>query len=369
MARLAIPRVLNWGQRGTVGVAIPQSLEMRGVAATVGDVDILRNVTLSVSAGEVVALLGPSGCGKTTLLRILAGVERLSAGQVLLDGRAIASQQVFVEPEARGIGFVFQDYALFPHLTLLQNVMFGLRRQNADVARETAMRALSRVGLAALADQWPDRLSGGEQQRVALARAIAPRPGVILMDEPFSNLDRRMRDTIREETVSILRELKTTALIVTHDPEEAMRVADRIALMRAGEVVQAGQAFDLYQKPRDAFTARFFCDFNEITGVVRAGRVETPLGNFPAPGLAEGTTACAFVRPQAIKIVPAGFCLPARVIEKRFLGEVTLVDLAMPGLERPIRARVRLGVNDKLFGDVGIDIAGDEVLVFQAEPA
>ena len=355
----------RWGQRGTAGAAIPARLSLVGVDHQFGGTHVLRGIDLDVAPGEVVCLLGPSGCGKTTLLRLAAGVDAPTRGRISLDEREVAGAQRFVPPEERGVGLMFQDYALFPHLTVRQNVLFGLRALAPADAQTAALRALSRVGMEPYADAYPHMLSGGEQQRVALARAVAPRPGVILMDEPFSNLDRRMRDAVREETVALLRELGATTLIVTHDPEEAMRIADRIVLMRRGTIVQSGTAVDLYRRPVDLTAARFFCDFNEVDGVVRGGRADSPLGLFPAPGVPDGP-AVVCVRPQAIRLRAAGFCLPGRVMTRRFLGEVDLLEIAVQGVEAPLRARLRGGGPAKPGQDVGIDIDQDEVLVFAA---
>jgi len=278
----------------------------------------------------------------------------------------VSGPRAFVPPEERGIGLMFQDYALFPHLSVLQNVTFGLRDLSSADAEAAARRALARVGLERAADDYPHTLSGGEQQRVALARSIAPRPGVLLMDEPFSNLDRRMRDAIRDETVAILRETGATTIVVTHDPEEAMRIADRIILMRSGMIVQHGRAEELYHRPVDLFAARFFCDFNELEATIEAGRVTTPLGVFPAPNLAEGTQAVLCVRPQAIRLRPAGSCLPGRILSRRFLGEVDLIHVAVQGLERPLQARLRSAGPVEPGQDVGVDVDPQEVLVFAA---
>jgi len=359
-------RSRRWGQRGTVGAAIPASLSFQALRHCYGGRTVLDDITLAIEAGEVVCLLGPSGCGKTTLLRLAAGVEVPTSGAVLLDGREVAGPTAFVEPEERGVGLMFQDYALFPHLTVMENVLFGLRALSGADAATAARRALSRVGLIGHAGAYPHMLSGGEQQRVALARAVAPRPGVILMDEPFSNLDRRMRDAVREETVALLREMGATAVIVTHDPEEAMRIADRIVLMRGGTIAQAGTAAALYDRPVDLEAARFFCDFNEVEGWVRGGRVQTPLGLFPAPGVADGTPAVVCVRPQAVLMRAAGFCLPGRVLSRRFLGEVDLIEIAVQGLDAPVRARIRGAPLAVAGADVGVDIDPDEVLVFAA---
>ena len=360
--RLRLPR---FGQRGTAGASIPAELAFDNVVQTYGGVRALDGVTLAIAPGELVCLLGHSGCGKTTLLRLAAGVESAASGRVLLDGREVSGPKVFVPPEHRGVGLMFQDYALFPHLSTLDNVLFGLRDLSPSQAEVEARRALARVGLEHFALGLPNTLSGGEQQRVALARAIAPRPGVLLMDEPFSNLDRRMRDAIRDETVAILRETGATTIVVTHDPEEAMRIADRVVLMRAGSVVQEGPAESLYRRPVDIEAARFFCDFNEVEGMCRSGRVTTPVGVFEAAGVADGAAAVC-IRPQGVRLRPPAFCLPGRVVSRRFLGEVDLFQVVVQGVDRPLQARVRGPIAMEPGQDVGVEIDPAEVLVFPA---
>lgn len=359
-------RWLSWGRRGTAGAAIPMALGFRNVTQRFGAVTALDDVTLAIEPGEIVALLGQSGCGKTTLLRLAAGVERPSEGCVVLEGQDVSSPSRFVEPDQRGIGLVFQDYALFPHLSVRENVRFGLRGMSPADADATAMRAIARVGLADLADSYPHMLSGGEQQRIALARAVAPRPGVLLMDEPFSNLDRRLRDVVRDETAALLQETGATSIIVTHDPEDAMRIADRIVLMRSGRIEQIGTGEALYHRPGSLFAARFFCDFTEIEGRVTGGAVDTPVGRFPAKGLSEGAAVVVCIRPHSIRIVPKGFYQPGRVLMRRFLGEVDHVLLAVDGFDRPLLARLSLAGDLGEGDEVGIDIPSDEVLVFPA---
>ncbi|HEX2726598.1 MAG TPA: ABC transporter ATP-binding protein [Beijerinckiaceae bacterium] len=361
--RVRFPR---WGQRGTAGASIPAELAFEHVSQTYGATRALDDVSLVIRPGEIVCLLGHSGCGKTTLLRVAAGVETPSEGRVFLDRIEVSGPKTLLPPEQRGIGLMFQDYALFPHLTILQNVTFGLRDLPAGEAEALGRRALARVGLERNAGDYPDILSGGEQQRVALARSIAPRPGVLLMDEPFSNLDRRMRDAIREETIAILREMGATTIVVTHDPEEAMRIADRIVLMRQGRVVQEGDAETIYRRPADIFAARFFCDFNEVEGVARGGEVATPLGTFPAGGLGDGQPALVCVRPRGVQLRPAGEALPGRVVSRRFLGELDLLHIAVQGLDAPLQARVGNRMKAEVGQDVGVHINPDEVLVFAA---
>jgi iron(III) transport system ATP-binding protein len=353
----------RWGRRGTAGATIPARLGFDRITHRYGDVTAVRDLSLTVEPGEIVALLGRSGCGKTTLLRIAAGIERQSGGRVLLDDREIAGDRSFTAPEKRGIGLVFQDYALFPHLTIVQNVAFGLKALSGAEARQVALAALDRVGMAGYAASHPHALSGGEQQRVALARAIAPRPGVLLMDEPFSGLDKRLRDSVREETLTVLRETQATCVIVTHDPEEAMRMADRVALMRAGELVQLGSPEELYNRPFDIFGARFFSELNEVEGRVRGNRVETALGVFDAAGLADGpATVC--VRLSAVRLLDAGEGVPGRLLSRRFLGEVDLLDIAVQGLDTPIRARARANPGLALRSEIGVAVDPSGVLVF-----
>jgi iron(III) transport system ATP-binding protein len=284
---------------------------------------------------------------------------------VLLNGQEIAGPENFVPPEKRGIGLMFQDHALFPHMTNLENVRFGLRGFSRAEAERQALQALDRVGLGKRGSEYPHTLSGGEQQRVALARAIAPRPAVILMDEPFSGLDSRLRDTVRSETLAILREARATCVIVTHDAEEAMRMGDRIALMNKGLVVACGEPLQVYRHPETLFAARFFSEINELAGWAHRGQIETPLGTFPSIELADGE-AVVCIRPQGIRLKPAGVGLPGRIVAHRFVGEVGLLEIAMPGLDEPVLARLPEPVNRKEGEDVGVEIDPAEVLVFAA---
>jgi iron(III) transport system ATP-binding protein len=348
---------------GATGAA---RLTFQGVTHRYGAVAAVSDFSLDIAAGEIVSLLGPSGCGKTTLLRLAAGVERPGAGRILINAREVAGEGAFEPPERRNVGLMFQDYALFPHLTNLANVMFGLKSRPRAEAEGAARAALARVGLARYADAYPHMLSGGEQQRVALARAVAPHPSILLMDEPFSNLDRRLRDAVREETLHLLRDAGVTCVIVTHDAEEAMLLADRIALMRAGRLVQAGSPADLYRAPADLAAARFFCELNEVAATVHDGVAQSAVGRFPAPDLPDGAAALVAVRPQAISLRPAGTGLPGVLASRRFLGEVELLELKVNGLAEPLLARVRERVHLPPGAHVGVAIDPAEVLVFAA---
>ncbi len=313
-------------------------LETEGLTRRFGGAPVVDGVTLSVAAGQVMCLLGPSGCGKSTTLRMIAGVELPDAGRVRIAGRIVSGPGVFVPPEARSVGLMFQDFALFPHLTVAQNVGFGLRGEGR-AARVGAL--LERVNLTGFGGKHPHQLSGGEQQRVALARALAPRPRVMLMDEPFSGLDNRLRDGIRDTTLEVLKEEGTAVLLVTHEPDEALRMGDEIALMRGGQIVQRGSPYNIYNAPVDRAAAAFFSDINVIKGVSRGALTDTPFGAFLTPGHADGAGVEIVIRPQHLKIdfdragrgpdpTPQDGT-PARgtVTRARYLGRESLVDFAM----------------------------------------
>ncbi|MEM9592452.1 MAG: ABC transporter ATP-binding protein, partial [Pseudomonadota bacterium] len=322
--------------RGKAAVTCAASLKVDCVSRRYGPSFALEDVTLEVEPGKVLCLLGPSGCGKTTLLRIVAGVEAPSSGAILLDDQEVAGPNRFVPPEKRGVGLMFQDFALFPHLTILDNVAFGLRSLSKQEAQAEARAALKRVGLSHYESDYPHILSGGQQQRVALARAIAPRPGVVLMDEPFSGLDSQLRESMREETLAILRESRATCIVVTHDAEEAMRMGDIIALMREGRIAQMGPAPELYRAPRDIFAARTFSDLNELPARVQGGKAETPLGTFAVPNFDDGIAVIVCIRQGGIRFLKAGEGTSGRVLDTRFLGDVGLLEIAVSGIEQPV---------------------------------
>ena len=336
-------------QEATAGVTIASSLELERIGFDVAGRAILDDVTIAMRPGSLTCLLGPSGSGKSTLLRIAAGLERPSRGRVLRDGVELSSPGNVVAPERRGIGLVFQDYALFAHMSLVENVSYGLRRMARGARREHALHMLARVGLADRAVARPHELSGGEQQRVALARALAPKPAILLLDEPFSGLDARLRDEVRDATLAILRESRATAAFVTHDPVEALRIADHIVLLDDGRVVQQGTAKTMFGRPASLFAASFFSQLNLFETVVEKGRAMTPLGPVPVNRATEGAAATACVRMSAVTIrmaddptVPPG-AATARVVGSRFLGEDELLELRLDGDGRTVRAKVPAG--------------------------
>jgi iron(III) transport system ATP-binding protein len=314
------------------------ALRLEHVSHAFGALLAVDDLSLSVAPGELVCLLGPSGCGKTTVLRIAAGLEGLQRGRVLMDDKPVADETTDVPPEARGVGLVFQDYALFPHLTVLDNVAFGLRSLSGAARRARALDALAQVGMESSAKVYPHTLSGGQQQRVALARALAPKPRVMLLDEPFSGLDARLRNQVRDDTLHVLKESGAATLMVTHDPEEAMFMADRVALMCCGRLVQLGRPTDLYFAPDDAFVAGFFGEINHLEGVIRGGVVATPFGEVAAPELPEGTPVEVLIRPEALRLqsladATSGAAGTAKVMASRMLGRSSLVHLSVTGGE------------------------------------
>lgn len=323
-------------------------LAMERIGHAFGAFAAVQDLSLTVAAGELVCLLGPSGCGKTTTLRIAAGVERQRTGRVTIEGSVVSDDALHTPPEGRSIGLMFQDFALFPHLSVADNVGFGLKRNAPERGRVVADH-LALVGLSEYGDKFPHMLSGGEQQRVALARALAPKPGVMLMDEPFSGLDNRLRDTVRDETLGILDGQDAGVLMITHDPGEAMRMADRIALMRAGRIVQAGTPHELYHAPVDRQAAAFFSDINVFAGIVAGGSVSTVLGTFPASGLADGSGAEVVIRPHHIAIAdadpgtnPDGACaVPATVVRSRFIGAEATIQARIGDQGSSVNATLR----------------------------
>lgn len=318
----------------------PPRLEIRNITRHIDGRRVVDDVSLSIHAGEVTCLLGPSGCGKSTTLRMIAGVEMQDSGEIWVDGELICDTVFRVPPEKRGIGLMFQDFALFPHLSVADNVAFGLRGSREE-KRARVLELLTKVDLDRFIDGFPHQLSGGEQQRVALARALAPRPRIMLMDEPFSGLDNRLRDGIRDETLTLLKQEDTAVLLVTHEPEEAMRMADQIALMRDGQIVQRGAPYNVYTRPVDRAAVAFFSDTNVLRARVEGALAMTPFGRFLAPGIADGTEVDIVFRPQHVRIdfdrngkgpaPTASEGSPARgVVERaRFMGNESLVEFRM----------------------------------------
>lgn len=305
---------------------------------------ILHGIDVELPGGRITAILGPSGCGKSTLLRCIAGHEPIRGGRISCGDTLLCDASGGLPPERRRIGMVFQDHALFPHRRLWQNVAFGLRHLRRRQRREQAQHHLERVGLGALAERYPHQCSGGQQQRCALARALAPQPRALLLDEPFSGLDANLRDSIREETLGLLRASGITCAFVTHDPEEALGSADHLILMQAGRIVQSGDPATVWDAPVDADALRLLAPVVRIPGHIRDGMVESALGRWPAERpLPDGPVRIS-LRADALRADPAG-SISAVITEQRFLGSDRLSELQ---LADQVRISIKHSAEDSL---------------------
>ena len=289
-----------------------------GVNKSFGPVVALDGFDLCIKSGALTALLGPSGCGKTTALRVMAGFERPDGGEVLVGEREVASPTAWVPPEKRRVGMVFQDWALFPHLDVMGNVAFGLPKGEHRRVREV----LEMVSLDRFAERMPHELSGGQQQRVALARALAPRPAVVLLDEPFSNLDASLRGRLRAEVKQVLRAAEATAVFVTHDQEEALAIGDQLAVMSEGRILQTGAPHEVYRRPASRAVAELVGEANFLSGVVRSGRAHTAVGAVEAQGRCDGDVV-VMVRPETVSLESGDGA--GRIVDAEFYGHDQLV--------------------------------------------
>ena len=348
------------------------ALEFSAVSHRYAGEAVLRDVTLAANPAEVTCLLGASGSGKTTLLRLAAGLLRLQTGEVRLDGDLLCSPTRHPPPEQRPVGLVFQEHVLFPHKTVLDNVAFGLRDRKPAERRAVAEASLDAVGLAAFANRFPDTLSGGQQQRVALARSLAPSPRVMLLDEPFANVDATLRRALREDARRALRQSGSIAVIVTHDPEEALELADRIAVLADGEVAQLGTPAEIWEQPAARTVAALFGETQRVPGRASAASVATPFGplDHPCLGVEPGAQVDVLIRPSAVALKPAAGAAGAcgTVADIRYLGDRHVVLVAADGCT--LRASVK-DLNGIRAGDLvaaTFDAAGTFVYPRQEHP-
>ena len=380
----------------TDALPVVAALDCAGLRKSFGDVAAVRDVSLDVRPGEILALLGPSGCGKTTTLRLIAGFERADAGVVRIGGHSVVGERLSLPPEARRVGMVFQDYALFPHLTVGANVQYGLDtpRDAASGLRATLTRltrryvpfapapadarvreALALVSLAEMADRYPHELSGGEAQRVALARALAPRPDLILLDEPFSNLDTRLRAAVRAEVRAILKRAGAAAVFVTHDQEEAFSLADRVAVMWEGRVAQVGTPSEIYRRPATRAVAAFVGDADFLPGHLAGGVVTTELGGVATTGEGgPGGAVEAMLRPETVQVGAAAASgapgddegwVSAVVTEHTYYGHDQVIALRLASGAR-VHARLDFDATHAVGDTVRLRVEGP-VVVFPAE--
>jgi iron(III) transport system ATP-binding protein len=317
-------------------------LSVNSVGKSFGGRAVLHGNDLEVGSNEIVALLGPSGCGKTSLLRLIAGFERVDAGEIAIDRRVVASCELHVPPERRHIGYVPQEGALFPHLTVRQNILFGLPRENRRVSAVADLVDITRLG--DLLDRYPHQLSGGQQQRVALARALAPRPALVMLDEPFNALDLDLRRRVAGEIVATLRAARASALLVTHDPQEAFAAADTLAVMVDGCIAQQGAPEQVYREPISVAVAAATGPVVIVEGISEGETLATPLGTLPLHAPLPLGTAKATLRPEQLRLSRTGSGVEVKIIARRFLGAyLQLTVLAADG------SRLNLAV------DVGTD--------------
>jgi len=308
-----------------------RSVSIRELSKSFAAVAAIDSIDLDLEAGEIVTLLGPSGCGKTTTLRMLAGLELPDAGTIAVGGETLNGPSTFVPPEKRRIGMIFQDYALFPHLDVGANVGYALGRRPDPVRIE---QVLDLVGLSSHRNRSVHQLSGGEQQRVALARALAPGPGLILLDEPFSNLDAALRERLRGEVRTILSTAGVTTIFVTHDQEEALSIADRVVVMRAGRIEQIGTPEEVYLRPASLWTASFLGEVDVLAGTARDGAVACELGSVPAATAATGEVDVV-IRPESVAIGVSGpsdgrNAVKAEIDRRTFYGHDQMLHLRLP---------------------------------------
>ncbi len=305
-----------------------QRVSFRGVSKSYGNTAVIRDVSFEIKQGEILALLGPSGSGKTTILRLIAGFELLDEGEIFIQQRLTASLRISVAPERRSVGMMFQDYALFPHMTVAKNVRYGLKGMERPRQEKVLAGMLALVGMEGYENRYPHQLSGGEQQRIALARALAPCPAALLLDEPFSNLDADMRSRMRLEVLSILQRANTTTILVTHDQEEAFTLADRVGVLKEGRLEQLDTPETIYHQPRTPFVARFVGQADFLTAVAKNDRVETELGHFSIESPIPRQRLSVMIRPDDIGFTPDDQG-EAVIIGREFLGSENLYSIRL----------------------------------------
>lgn len=341
-------------------------LSLKDIKCSIDGQTVVHNVTMHVNAGNLVCLLGPSGCGKTTILRAIAGFQPIDEGEIHLHGQLVSAAGLMLPPEKRRVGMVFQDYALFPHLTVGDNVAFGLRHLSADEQTETVISMLKLVGLEAMAERYPHELSGGQQQRVALARALAPKPGLILMDEPFSNLDVELRERVSYEVREILKAQGATAILVTHDQHEAFALGDQVGVMHNGRILQWDTPYNLYHEPCCPFIAEFIGQGVFLPGTLTSPEtIETEIGEHHgnrAYGWEPGTRVELLLRPDDIVADP-GSGLKGKIVKKAFKGAGILYTLRLQSGSEILT--LLPSHTDHALGDkIGFRIKADHLVAF-----
>ena len=325
---------------------------------------IVSDISLSLFPGEVLCLLGDSGCGKTSLLRLISGLEKEDSGEIYINEEIISSKKFSALPENRPVSMIFQDYALFPHMTVYQNIAYGVSALQKEQKKSKIDKIIRDLDIQEHLKKYPHELSGGEQQRVALARAIAPEPLILLMDEPFSGLDRSLREYIREETISLLRNSQAAIILVTHDPEEAMLVGDRIALMRNGKINQIGTNDEMIFQPINDYTVSTFSNVNTYQSVIKNKKVETPFGFFEIPDNISGNQAKILIRDQAFQIVNPTENNSYKVNQIDYTGENSRIELRATNSDTQVKITVPGKTSVKLDDKIGLSVDERYVHIF-----
>lgn len=340
------------------------ALQITGVSKAYGpDAAVLNGVDLTVPGGALAAVLGPSGCGKTTLLRIIAGFLRADSGTITVAGRTLTAPGLNLPPESRSIGIVPQEGALFPHLSVARNVAFGLTGTDRGKRRSRSEEMLELVGLGGYGNRMPHELSGGQQQRVALARALAPKPALVLLDEPFNALDSSLRAGVRADVRAALHATGATAVLVTHDQQEALSTADLVAVVRNGKVAQCDTPQEVYQHPADPWVARFVGDAVLLPATAANGTATTALGRLPlAPPAGDSRTGTVLLRPEQLQLTETATAVQGTVTEVSFYGHDAMVTVDVDGLTSPVEIRVAGPVAVRPGQRTGIHVTGEATL-------
>jgi iron(III) transport system ATP-binding protein len=342
-----------------------QRVSLRGISKYYGNRAVIRDVSFAIRQGEILALLGPSGSGKTTILRLIAGFEQLDKGEIYIQQKLMAGLHVSIAPERRSVGMMFQDYALFPHMTVVKNVVYGLKGMERRRQEKVLEGMLALVGMEGYGDRYPHQLSGGEQQRIALARALAPCPAALLLDEPFSNLDADMRSRMRLEVLSILQRANTTTIIVTHDQEEAFTLADRVGVLKEGRLEQLDTPENIYHKPRTPFVARFVGQADFLKAVAGNDRVETELGHFSVEEPIPDLRFRVMIRPDDIGFTPDEQG-EAEIIGREFLGSENLYSIRLRSGQMVRSSRPSMDIY-RVGQKVSVQANLDHVVIFPSE--
>ena len=345
------------------------ALKINNLDFKIKDNTILRNISLELEEDKIACVLGPSGCGKTTLLKLIAGLENTKKGEIYIKDQLVSSSTKHIKTENRNIGFLFQDFALFPHLTVEKNLKFAIK--NNGNSEQDIKEVIELIKLPASLKKYPHELSGGEQQRVALARAIISRPDLLLLDEPFSNLDLSLKEQIRDDTLHLLQKFNVSVIIVTHDPFEAMFISNKIyILQKNGMIVQSGSPNDLYNDPSSSYVAEFFGETNKFSGIVKNSKVETAIGTIPIKDISESQNVDIHIRPQAIKLIQEKtpvYGIKGTVMASKLMGSYSFIHLSVLDKNNKIihvHSHMPPYFNPKQSTAVGIEIDTEKVFIF-----